>query len=728
MIKELKLLSLCLLLAALSACTTTDTSVLTEEPSVGEFYEEQLEKIDQHVSQFQFAEVDSLAMVVREKALADSNFVVLTRLKILEVTAYLTSNRYDEALDAVYEAVDLAEKTDLLRYRVMARKWLADTYNARGEYDKDLDIINDALEMLGDAEIPDVRVAVVASRAGILRNRDRNSEALRDYLRVIDTINELGHQGNLAVIYNSIGLIYIDKNDHESALEYFQMAYEINRERNAVHNLSTNYNNMSLALAGLERHEEAIDTLHAAIRFNTRHNLPFSVIRNMFNLSTNYSSIGDLDNARNISLEGLSMSRGRNFRFGKLYHTNALAKVYKELGDFETALEYANESYELSSQIGVKSVQASMSGVLSAIYEHFGDYQSALEYYQEYHTLNEELTESRRSTELEELIVNYNVEQQEAENLLLQQNLEFQEALNRNQTIILALLLLGVIVTAILLIIVYFKQRRLRALLSAVEDQNNDIARKNEELERLNNDRNALIGVIVHDLKNPLSSITGLAEVMGMNKLDDENRSLLEMIDVSAKKMQSMVDNLLDVNRIEKKNIEADYEVVETRNLIENILPQFRMQAAKKLIVIEEKVENFKVYTHKDYVTRILDNLISNAIKFSPMGTNVQIEIEKTSKLIWRIVVDDEGPGISENEKNELFKMFSQLSTRPTGGESSSGIGLYTVSLLSKKLGGGIKLENKEGQGARFVCTLPLHSVPGNEKKIKSGESTHKVV
>lgn len=256
----------------------------------------------------------------------------------------------------------------------------------------------------------------------------------------------------------------------------------------------------------------------------------------------------------------------------------------------------------------------------------------------------------------------------------------------------------------------YKNQKRLRLLLDEVEEQRNNISDQNKELNRLNEDRDTLIGIIVHDLKNPLFSITGLVELIQMKKHDKETSQFLNLIVQSTSKMNSLINSLLDIKRIEKALSKNEFERLKVNELIEEVLQGFRIQAKRKGIDLVAHLQEIVVNTQTDYIVRICENLISNALKFSNKETKIVVTVKSVDPSIWSIIVEDQGPGIPEKERGQLFKMFSQLSARPTAGEDSTGVGLYTVSLLVSKLKGRIYLDPSYNMGARFICELPVNA------------------
>lgn len=707
----------------LIGCTITEENKSDSNGKglISDIQKQMLTEMDRNYDKFLTAEGDSIRYLLWQEALADSNYHLMVEIKITQLTHYLMRGDFREAYEIVNEAIELSDKSGSARYKVLSRKWLADTKSEMGEKEQALEIINEAFEIFeSELESDELKHVLLGTRGKIFSSLDRNYEALADYYEVIRIIEgDEEQRRNKAVLNNMIGLILNDQDEYEEALERFTIAYNINRELNSVHNLSTNLNNLALALAGMGKTEQAIDTLFAAIAFNTEYDLKHAAIQNKFNLAVNFIKKGDYINAIDIGREGLKLSEELNFPFGMLYHNSVISRAYFNNGNYDTALGHALDAYELSSLFGVRQIMSDVTELIYKIYADKGETEQALAYLEIHHELKLELKENVRSAQISELRAQYNMEQKEAEFQLLQQNLAIQESLNASQRQINAILFITMIIVTGFLLYTFKNQRRLRLLLSALEDQKNDIQKKNKALEKLNSDRDALIGVIVHDLKNPLSSISGLVEVMSMNELDEENRSLLSMIDISSKKMQRLVNNLLDIKKVERSDIQTEFKEISTREIVEDSMSAFRMMAARKLIIIQEDVDDFIVKTYPDYVSRIIDNLISNAIKFSNLGSKVSLTIKKATDNFWEIIVDDEGIGIPEKEKEKLFQMFSQISNKPTGGESSTGIGLYTVALLTSKLNGTIFLEDKKNQGSRFVCRLPFSTSNVNQKADK---------
>ena len=224
---------------------------------------------------------------------------------------------------------------------------------------------------------------------------------------------------------------------------------------------------------------------------------------------------------------------------------------------------------------------------------------------------------------------------------------------------------------------------------------NEELAVKNEKLEELYREQNSLMSIVAHDLKSPLDQVKGLLQLIPLvGSLSDEQRDHL------AKSMQvldngkQLIKNLLFVNKLEESSKSNNIEPLYFDELLETCVNNFLQMAEKKSLDIELNCEarNFKVFSNRSALERIIDNLLSNAIKFSPHHRKITVGFQEAKGPYFQFSVKDEGPGILKTDQEKLFRKFQVLSARPTGGESSSGLGLYIVKKLVDNLQGKIRV------------------------------------
>lgn len=230
-------------------------------------------------------------------------------------------------------------------------------------------------------------------------------------------------------------------------------------------------------------------------------------------------------------------------------------------------------------------------------------------------------------------------------------------------------------------------------------------------LEKLNEEKDHFLGIAAHDLKNPLSTILLRAQMTQMKAptiTPEKLHSSMDLICSDAQRMLEIVSNLLDINRLETGKVNLKNEMLDLKSLSHSLVDLWCEKAfAKKIKIIPEWNESpLSLFTDRHVLFQILENLLSNAIKYSPPDRFVWFEISESDTEVC-IQIRDQGPGLTFEDQQKLFQKFTRLSAQPTGGESSSGLGLSIVKYLVEQLQGKIECKSELGQGACFILVLP---------------------
>ncbi|MEY3219666.1 MAG: hypothetical protein RIT27_1023 [Pseudomonadota bacterium] len=241
---------------------------------------------------------------------------------------------------------------------------------------------------------------------------------------------------------------------------------------------------------------------------------------------------------------------------------------------------------------------------------------------------------------------------------------------------------------------------------------NKEIELKNAQLVHLNQEKNELMGIVVHDLKNPLSAIKGLVDALQWsleNISKDELNEYLDMIQISAQQMFNLIENLLDMNKLDSGEVKATLQPTNIWLIILRIIKRYQITAQNKNIVFHTEAMDEKAIAIVDenLFHQVFDNIISNAVKYSPFDRNIYCRMVVLEDRV-RCEVEDQGPGFSEQDLKKLFGKFSRLSAKPTGGEHSSGLGLFIVKKLVENMNGKVWCETEKDRGTTFMVEFPL--------------------
>lgn len=278
----------------------------------------------------------------------------------------------------------------------------------------------------------------------------------------------------------------------------------------------------------------------------------------------------------------------------------------------------------------------------------------------------------------------------------------------------LEVLVFGFLLAAVLAVFYILMRTRKDAQLmemqsEMIEKHMLELEESNQQLEDLNEEKSQLIGLVSHDLKGPFNRIFALVQLMNMSEenLTEEQKEYLGKIQQISVDGLSMVRNLLDTRKFDEKEIELKESALDFAHVVTSLVKHYQTIAEKKKIEIELTVSgDTNIRGDKTYLGRIVENLLSNAVKFSPENKKIDCLLVRKNNSI-EFSVKDEGPGISKEDQQKLFQRFHSLSARPTGGESSTGLGLFIAKTIIDKMGAEIFCESEVGRGAKFVLRLP---------------------
>jgi len=243
--------------------------------------------------------------------------------------------------------------------------------------------------------------------------------------------------------------------------------------------------------------------------------------------------------------------------------------------------------------------------------------------------------------------------------------------------------------------------------------KNNELEQKNKELIESNRLKNDFLGIAAHDMRTPLYGIKGLSDLLldgTKGQVSDDQKTYLSLISHSVEEMLVLINDLLDISRIESGKLNILTAKASLKTLIENRLQYHQVVANKKNIAIQKDYHTSGVFSFDvNRISQVFDNLMSNAIKYSPFDTTIYVSLKQLESEI-AVSVTDEGPGISKKDQTRMFGHFQKLSARPTGGEKSIGLGLAIVKKIIDAHQGRLEVHSDLGEGATFLFALPVQN------------------
>jgi signal transduction histidine kinase len=247
------------------------------------------------------------------------------------------------------------------------------------------------------------------------------------------------------------------------------------------------------------------------------------------------------------------------------------------------------------------------------------------------------------------------------------------------------------------------------SLEARVQERTQELAAANEQLRMVNVQKDAFLGMAAHDLRGPLTNIQICADLLRRTNIPEQDRDLLfTIIDETTHKMRLLITDILDINAIESGRLELNIAAVDVSSLIERVRHlNIHVGAQKGIQLVTQVSPTAQAGTFDSKrIEQVLDNLLSNAFKFSHPGTTVTLTVTRVAEGL-RFSIQDQGQGIQPEDLPKLFVPFQKTATLPTAGEQSTGLGLAICKRIIEAHGGQIDVASQPGQGTMFTFNLP---------------------
>ncbi|NTW25322.1 MAG: PAS domain-containing sensor histidine kinase, partial [Lentimicrobium sp.] len=237
-----------------------------------------------------------------------------------------------------------------------------------------------------------------------------------------------------------------------------------------------------------------------------------------------------------------------------------------------------------------------------------------------------------------------------------------------------------------------------------------EIISKNEQLEKLNSEKDKFFSIIAHDLRSPFNTFLGFTEMMAeeLNTMTlNEIRKIAIEMNHSAANLYHLLENLLEWSMLQRGVKLFNPRVMELGKIIEeNLTPILDMIRKKSIKMTIDIPESLSLTADENMIGTVIRNLLSNAVKFTPRGGRVSLRASEVNETTIELIIQDTGIGMDEKMKNSLFDLGSQNNRKGTEGEMSTGLGLLLCKEFIEKHGGNIKVESITEKGSTFFITL----------------------
>lgn len=627
---------------------------------------------------------------------------------LIKGVCYSYKSEQSESFKCYNEALIWGEKFE-------NKEQLGKVYNAIGtyyqvinEYDSALIAFDKAIEnhkLSGKKEF----LGKVYDNIGIIHFlRGEFNSALENFLLAKSYFEENKDEESLAASYFKIASIYSELKNYSEAEKYALLSYTLLKETTDYLDIVRSLINLGIISRGQKKYEQALTYYNEALKI--LENQPIKYVESSIygNIGTVYFYMENYQKSKEYHLLSLKISE-------EISDDNTIASGSFNLGEIEFILKnYTEAEKYFLKAISKYEKNNEVSRILKCYNRIYETYKAqnkislSLEYLEKYSFLNDSILKTEKGKSLDSLLTVFHTKEIETENVILTKETEIKSKTIENQRLYIISALVIITLIVLLTLIILKNRNKLKIAYNIVNQKNSEISQYAEELKATNEKllemdkfKAGLMQMIVHDLKNPLSNLLNI----GIIKSQEEQ---IKIVTRTSKQILNQTYNILDVYKYEDVKMNLKQSKIFVNELINNAVEEVNHLLKSKNIASEKDIsENISVNCDIEIITRVLVNLLTNAIKYSELNSKIEIRVTKNGTFA-EFSVLNYGTTIPKEYHEKIFDKFVQLEAKDSGKVQSTGLGLAFCKLALENHNNKIYVDSTFEKGTKFVFNLPI--------------------
>lgn len=652
----------------------------------------------------------SLLIQTTINSVEDSSLIVffidqMGRYGIAQRQAY----DFESALFWHYQQQYFAEQHNSSVNLVTALNNLGLIYRRMDRYAKAIDAYQRALTISDSISYQRGYVFATNGLGNIYLSLDNHEEALRNFrecLRIEQMTNNLN---GVSINLNNIGHVHLNKNDLDKALEYFMLSLEVNRETNSQRGIAICYNDMGEVFLRKGDRDKALNYFTLSLQLNTS-------IKDLYYLAIN------------------------NLKITQIYLLNK---------NFQKAFPFASEALKLAERTNNRSALKDAYKFLYEIQKEAGNTKDAIYFLEKSTVLNDSILNENTQKVVYQMQAMFNREQTDSKIALLENEKQLADLRIKRQLLYNYLIMTGFVFLVVgILFMLYFlryinrknkllkiKNKEIEEARDKLKEYADELLVAKQEAEQSNRLKSQFLANMSHEIRTPMNSVIGFTDILERLINDAQQLSYLESIRSSGQNLLVLINDILDLSKIESGKIDIEFKPVEFRPLIEDVRrifePQFQQKEIEFLVDIRSSFPR-TIHFSESSLRQIMFNLIGNAIKFTSTGiVKVKAEITMQSEIDgdFSIEVSDTGVGMDQSELEQIFEAFFQSAPGKIN-MKGTGLGLTITKRLVEAMGGSIHAKSSPNEGTKFILNFPSVTVIPERTHLRliTTENIHQVI
>lgn len=643
---------------------------------------------------------------------------------LLLIEKLYTVKDYKKALLFIDQTERLSETLKYKRAIAEAKYFKALIYSTKNDYYNAIDSYNKSKRLFKELD-DTLGYARVSNGIGLIEiKRGNYAEGLENALLAIQVFERMNLREELSLAYNSLAEAYYNTNQIDKALEFNYKALNVRTQLQDNAGIKNSTKNIALLYSERKEHRKAIEYFEKVLNLLDTENDNDLRGEILPRIGEEYLQFREYEKAAEYLLEGLKYNRNTQNEDGLLRSLNSIGHLNLKQNKLKLAQAQLDEAYSIAKN-GVNKHELlknyKLHKELDSIQK---QYQNAFFWQGKYYDLKTELDKESQpkipiittpvtETNIDEAFTNEVSIENEAINKENEKSIKRLKLLSY-------VLAFAVLASLLVLVISHLKHRKRLEYTRELEEKNKQIELQNEaileqthHLEEVNKVKDRLFSIVSHDLKDSISSIKGFIDLLREDSLTKEEfYELIPELSENADNASLLLFNLLNWSKSQMQNLESNPELFNIQDVFHNKMGLIEQKVEQKRIVLIDESQRDFVYADKSMIEIVIQNLLTNAVKFSRIGDAITVSNrDQNGKSL--ICVEDTGVGISPENLNKLFKNNNTFTTIGTKNEKGTGLGLTICKELVELNDGRIWVESVQNVGTKFYVELP---------KVKSAE------
>lgn len=626
----------------------------------------------------------------------------------------ISTGKFEDAIDYYQQSLVLQKAIDKLLLPTYIN--MAQTYHRMNQSEKSIATYESAIDLAQTRKDTNLLVIVYRRMGNVYKKRGAYFQSIQIFQKALALQKITNNQRGIANTLQGMGIVFYEQKNYESSLEYLNQALAIGEAEKDFHRQAQVLDFIGRNYKEQLKYQQALSAFQRAKRIHEQQEFKKSLMFPLFSIGDTYQRLNQVDSAVFYINQANELAQNYNQNNLKAAIQTSLGKIAQSQGNLELALQHFRQAIKAARSEGLKKEEAETSKLLAELLKQQNKSSEALFYLERYLALQDTLFNEETTKKITQVETQYQFEK-EKQALIFQNEVEKQRLDKEIQRQRAWQIILGI--ALILSLLAWFFYSRYQRLNAKVNEQRLRYEQKERErLAELDSFKSRFFTNIAHELRTPLTLILGpVQRLLKNNRTKEGKEPMLELIQDNAQNLLGRVNEILDLSKIETKEIELKETPTLLYAFIQRLMANFEGYAQQKsqTLQLDFRIDpTINVLLDQNKFQHIFNNYLSNALKFTPEKGQVDIVLYNANQngtmKEMTLEVKDNGSGIPGKDLPYIFDRFYQVEGTDAqyGG---TGIGLALSKEMAKLMNGEVGVRSELGKGSTFYCRLPLKEV-----------------